>query len=462
MKLPLSRIAEFVGANGVFPRDAIASGYSIDSRSIQAGDLFFAVQGERLDGHDFVEQALDRGAIAAVIDKEQAHRFRGPCLRVDDTLGALQALAAAVRQLWNKPLVGITGSAGKTTTKEAVAHVLATKYKILKSEGNFNNHFGLPLMLLKLEPDYDIAVIEMGMSHAGEIAALARIASPNVGVVTNVAPVHLEYFDSVAGIARAKYELIEALPSDGTAILNADDEYVSHFGKDFRGRVLTYGVHISADIRAANIETHGAEGSQFDVIAGGKTTRATLELVGAHNIHNALAAIAVGLDRGLSLNDASAALVSLRPPDKRGEVIRFGNITVINDCYNSNPTALAAMVDALAAMPAKRRIVAAGEMLELGSAAEEMHIQAGVSIAQKHKVDILIGIRGLAQPMVKAANAAGLHAEFMETPEAAGDWLAQNTRDGDVVLLKASRGVKLERALETWKAQIAHKTAQTK
>jgi UDP-N-acetylmuramoyl-tripeptide--D-alanyl-D-alanine ligase len=462
MKLPLSRIAEFVGASGVFPRDAIASGYSIDSRSIQQGDLFFAVQGERLDGHDYVEQALDRGGVAAVINKDQSHRFRGPCLRVDDTLGALQALAASSRQLWNKPLVGITGSAGKTTTKEAVAHVLATKYKVLKSEGNFNNHFGLPLMLLKLEADYDIAVIEMGMSHAGEIAALARIASPNVGVVTNVAPVHLEYFDSVAGIARAKYELIEALPSDGTAVLNADDEYVSHFGKDFRGKVLTYGVHISADIRAANIETHGAEGSQFDVIAHGKTTRATLGLVGAHNIHNALAAIAVGLDRGLSLNDASAALASLGPPDKRGEVIRFGNITVINDCYNSNPTALAAMVDALAAMPATRRIVVAGEMLELGSAAEEMHTQAGESMARKNKIEILIGVRGLAQPMVKAAKAAGLHAEFMETPDAAGDWLARNTRDGDVVLVKASRGVKLERALETWKAQIAHKMAHTK
>jgi UDP-N-acetylmuramoyl-tripeptide--D-alanyl-D-alanine ligase len=460
MKLPLSRIAEFVGASGVFPREAIASGYSIDSRSIQSGDLFFAVQGERLDGHDFVEQALDRGAVAAVINKDQAHRYRGPCLKVEDTLGSLQALAASVRQLWNKALIGITGSAGKTTTKEAVAHVLSTKYKVLKSEGNFNNHFGLPLMLLKLETDYDIAVIEMGMSHAGEIAALARIAVPNVGVVTNVAPVHLEHFDSVAGIARAKYELIESLPADGTAVLNADDEYVSHFGKDFRGRILTYGVHISADVRAANIETHGADGSQFDVIAGGMTVRATLGLVGTHNIHNALAAITVGLDRGISLNDACAALASLRPADKRGEVIRFGNITIINDCYNSNPTALAAMVDALAAMAGTRRIVVAGEMLELGSAAQEMHRQAGESMARKKKVDILIGVRGLAQPMVDAANAAGLQATFIDTPEAAGDWLSRNTRDGDVVLLKASRGVKLEQALETWKAQARHHNAQ--
>ena len=203
------------------------------------------MKGERLDGHDFVDAALERGAVAAVVRKDQLHRFPGniKLLPVDDTLIALQTLATAVRKLWGKPLIGVTGSAGKTTTKEAIAHVLASKFRVLKSEGNFNNHFGLPLMLLKLEPEHDLAVIEMGMSHAGEIRALAKIAHPDIGVVTNVAPVHLEFFDSLAGIARAKYELIESLPSNGTAVLNADDEYVSQFGRDFKGRVIKYGTN---------------------------------------------------------------------------------------------------------------------------------------------------------------------------------------------------------------------------
>src|SRR6201987_2865772 len=234
MKLPLSKIAEFISATGDYPRDKIAHGYSIDSRTVGAGELFFAVKGERPDGHDFVAAALEKGALAAVVRKDQRHRFPGntSLLPVDDTLIALQPLATAVRKLWGKSLIGITGSAGKTTTKEAIAHVLASKFRVLKSEGNFNNHFGLPLMLLKLEPEHEVAVIEMGMSHRGEIAALAKDAKPEIGVVTNVAPVHLEFFKSVAEIARAKYELIASLPPNGTAILNIDDEYVSQFGRD--------------------------------------------------------------------------------------------------------------------------------------------------------------------------------------------------------------------------------------
>ena len=371
-------------------------------------------------------------------------------MTVDDTLSALQTLASAVRRLWGKPLIGVTGSTGKTTTKEAIAHVLSTRFRVLKSEGNFNNHFGLPLMLLKIEPEHDIAVIEMGMSHAGEIAALAKIAQPEIGVVTNVAPVHLEFFESVAGIARAKYELMEALPAGGTAILNADDEYVSQFGRDFRGKVVLYGLRASADVRAENIQPQGSEGSAFDVVVGSCREKAVLQLVGTHNIYNALAAVAVGLERGLTPSEAVAALASLTPADKRGQVVKLGNITVINDCYNCNPKALEAMVDALAAMPAKRRIVVVGEMLELGPAGEELHRQAGAYIAAK-KIDVLLGVRGQAQQMVEAARQAGMQAEFVATPEEAGEWLARETRDGDVVLLKASRGVKLERALDAWK-----------
>ncbi|MGP0018571.1 MAG: UDP-N-acetylmuramoyl-tripeptide--D-alanyl-D-alanine ligase [Candidatus Sulfotelmatobacter sp.] len=460
MKLALSKIAEFISATGEFPREEVAQGYSIDSRTIRGGDLFFAVKGERLDGHDYVGAALEKGAVAAVVRKDEMHRYSSAyrLLAVDDTLVALQTLATAVRKVWGKALVGVTGSAGKTTTKEAIAHVLEARFRVLKSEGNFNNHFGLPLMLLKLEPEHDVAVIEMGMSHAGEIRALAKIAQPEIGVVTNVAPVHLEFFDSLAGIARAKYELIESLSSTGTAlavaVLNADDEYVSQFGRDFKGKVVTYGMatasDVRADVRAENVQARGAEGSEFDVVTAGGREHARLPLVGEHNISNALAAVAVGLVRGLKLAEAVGALATLAPADKRGQVVQLGNITVINDCYNSNPKALHAMVDALAAMKAGRRIVVAGEMLELGPAAEQMHRAAGRHIAEK-KINVLLGVRGLAKPMVDAARHAGAAAEFVATPEEAGEWLARETSDGDLVLLKASRGVKLERALEKWK-----------
>jgi UDP-N-acetylmuramoyl-tripeptide--D-alanyl-D-alanine ligase len=458
MILPLSKIAEFVAASGDLPRgsrEPVAQAYSIDSRTIGRGQLFFAVKGERLDGHDFVASALEKGAVGAVVRKDQLHRYasHAQLLAVEDTLVALQTLATAVRKLWGKPLVGVTGSAGKTTTKEAIAHVLATRFRVLKSEGNFNNHFGLPLMLLKLEPEHDVAVIEMGMSHAGEIRALAKIAQPEIGVVTNVAPVHLQFFESIAGIARAKYELVESLPANGTAVLNADDEYVSQFGRDFRGKVVLYGTLPASTVRAENIQPKGADGSEFDVVIGNSRARLQLPLVGSHNVLNALAAVAVGVERGLKLTEAAEALATLAPPDKRGQVVQLGNITVLNDCYNSNPKALDAMVDALVAMPARRRIVVAGEMLELGAAGEELHRQAGRHMAEK-KVDALLGVRGLAQAMVESAAGAGVRAEFVNTPEAAGEWLARETRDGDVVLLKASRGVKLEKALETWKAAL--------
>ena len=454
MKLELSKIAEFTAATGDFPGEELVERYSIDSRTIAPGALFFAVKGERLDGHEFVSAALENGAVAAVVRQDQWHRFRGNprLLAVDDTLIALQTLAAAVRRLWGRSLIGITGSAGKTTTKEATAHLLASQFRVLKSEGNFNNHFGLPLMLLKLEPEHDLAVIEMGMSHAGEIRALAKIAQPDIGVVTNVAPVHLEFFDSLAGIARAKYELIESLPSSGTAILNADDEYVSHFGRDFRGRVIQYGTSIGADVCAGNIDSQGAQGSEFDIVVAGSREHARLPLLGDHNVLNALAAVSAAMVCGMKLGPAVAALATLKPSDSRGEVLQLGNITVINDCYNSNPKALEAMVDALSGMKAARRIVVAGEMLELGPAGEELHRESGRHIGEK-KIDVLLGVRGFAQELVEGAQQSGTRAEFVATPEEAGEWLVRETRDGDVVLLKASRGVKLERALDIWKAE---------
>ncbi len=451
MNLSLSRIAEFTAATGEYDPRALAQGYSIDSRTVQSGELFFAVKGERLDGHDFVEQALTKGAIAAIVLKDQLSRYpaQTALLAVDDTLTALQTLATAVRKMWGKTAIGITGSMGKTTTKDAIAHLLSIRHRVHKTKGNFNNHFGLPLGLLTLEPEYDLAVIEMGMSHAGEIAALSRIAQPNEGVVTTVGPVHLEFFDSVAGIARAKYELIEALPHGGTAILNGDDEYVSQFGRDFKGKVILFGMKSTADVRAENIQVLGPEGTRFDLITQGVRQMVRSPLLGTHNVYNVLAAAAVALEHGITPSDIAAALPFLEPADKRGQVVQLGNITVLNDCYNSSPKALMAAVETLAALPARRRIVVAGEMLELGATSEQLHRECGRHIAEK-KIDFLLGVRGLAEPMVEAAQEAGMKAEFVATPEEAGDWLVRETRDGDVVLLKASRGVKLEKALEVW------------
>jgi UDP-N-acetylmuramoyl-tripeptide--D-alanyl-D-alanine ligase len=471
MKLPLQRIAEFVAAAGHYDARATANGYSIDSRTIQPGELFFAVKGERLDGHDYVESAQSRGAVASVVNKGELSRFSNAenLLAVDDTLVALQTLATAVRKLWAKTAIAITGSMGKTTTKEAVAHLLSTKYRVHRTKGNFNNHFGLPLGLLTLEPEYDLAVVEMGMSHAGEIAALAHIAQPNEAVITNVAPVHLENFTSIAGIARAKYELIEALPATGTAFLNADDEYVCQFGRDFKGKTILYGLNTpaavcAASVRAENVELLGPKGTAFDLVARGVRQPVLSPLLGAHNVSNVLAAAAVALEHGITPSEIAQALPSLQPADKRGEVVQLGNITVLLDCYNSSPKALMAAVDTLAAMPAKRRIVVAGEMLELGATAEQLHRDCGTYIAGKgvagKKLDFLLGVRGHAKPLVEAAKAAGMKAEFVATPEEAGDWLAKETQPGDAVLLKASRGVKLEKALERWKQKSAIPNAQ--
>jgi UDP-N-acetylmuramoyl-tripeptide--D-alanyl-D-alanine ligase len=458
MKLSLAQIARFIHSDLDFDLSGDAVGYSIDSRTIQPGELFFAVRGERLDGHDYVEAALARGAVAAVVSRESKARFadRMKLLAVDHPLTALHQLAAAVRLMWGKPLIGITGSAGKTTTKEIVAHVLATRYDVLKSQGNLNNHFGLPLQLLKLEPEHEFAVIEMGMSHAGEIRALAELARPDCGVVTLVAPVHLEFFNSIADIARAKCELIESLPAGAIAVLNADDPYVSQFGRDFHGKVVTFGLQKPADISACNIEARGQTGSTFEIVADAQRATATLPLLGEHSIYNALAGIAVGLQYGIDLQQAASSLASLSAGDKRGEVLEFAGATIINDCYNSNPKALDSMVRALASMPAQRRIVVAGEMLELGASAEELHRECGRHVAAGD-VSFVLGVRGLARNIVQGAAEGRVAGEFVESPEEAGAWLRDNVKAGDLVLLKASRGVRLERALDVWMGKTTSK-----
>ena len=317
-----------------------------------------------------------------------------------------------------------------------------------KSLGNLNNHYGLPLQLLRLQPEHEVAILEMGMSHAGEIAALCKIAAPDWGVVTNVGTAHAEYFsDGQAGIARAKYELIASLPRLGTAILNCDDPYVQQVGRDFAGKTIYFGTGKLADPRAESMTPMGAEGTSFTVIADNRHTEVKLRLLGEHNVRNALAGIAVGLASGIPLEECAAALEALSPPDKRGQTLQIRGATLINDCYNSNPPALRTMVDTLLTLHGRRTIVVAGEMLELGPDASKHHYESGEYMGTRG-VNFVVGVRGEAAAIVAGAKAAGVQAMFVPTPEEAGTWLKENLQPGDAVLLKASRGVRLERALE--------------
>jgi UDP-N-acetylmuramoyl-tripeptide--D-alanyl-D-alanine ligase len=465
MRLTLGQIAAWIHAEGDCDDAREALGYSIDSRTIAAGELFFAVQGERVDGHDYVEAALANGAVAAVVSMRwlapssvnEAQLLRVPDNDEPCVLHAMQQLAHRVRKHWGRRVIGVTGSAGKTTTKECIAQVLTTRYSVLKTEGNLNNHFGVPLTLLRLEPDHDIAVIEMGMNHAGEIAALARIAEPDWGVVSNVGLAHAEFFaDGIEGIARAKKELIDslpaALPAPGLAFLNADDERVRTFGQHLGARAILFGTSADAAVRAIGLEDHGFNGTGFTLHVTDRfgihavTTHLRLRLPGRHNVLNALAALAVGLQADVPTPAAIAALESMRPTERRGNVLTWRGAEIVNDTYNANPQALLSMIAALANTPAERRILIAGEMLELGAESARLHAECGAAAAEAG-VDIVLGVRGLASAIVAAASQRGPKAEFVETPQAAGAWMQANLRAGDVVLLKASRGVRLEQAL---------------
>ncbi len=428
--------------------DAPVVGCSIDSRSLRTGELFFALKGPRADGHNYVEQALASGAAGAVV--EAARGLNGPRLiAVPDTLAALQRLAAKARQLWGRRLVAVTGSTGKTTTKEMIAAALAAPHRgVRKNKGNLNNEYGLPLSLLGLSDEDEAGVFELGMSHAGEIAALARLAQPDTGVVTCVAPVHLEFFDNLEGIARAKYELIEALPSGGVAVLNADDPVVSRFA--FSGRVLKYGMEQPADFRAEDIQ----EGATVSFRALGQ--RFELRLPGRHNVLNALAALAVASTFAVPAAEVAQALAAFRPLKMRGETLEVNGATIINDCYNSNPQALRFMLEHLERVPARgRRLAVLGEMLELGSSGPDLHAEGGALAARA--ADYLLAVRGLARHFLEGARAAGMAAErmrFVETPEEAGEALLALLEPGDLVLMKGSRGVGLEKALEKLRAPV--------
>jgi UDP-N-acetylmuramoyl-tripeptide--D-alanyl-D-alanine ligase len=456
-------IAQVAGALGTRPGTGLdplarVAGVSIDSRTVRAGELFIAIHGPRHDGHDHVAGALELGALAAVVAEAQLSRYadsvRSRCIPVADTFGALKQLARAVREAWGGKIAGVTGSVGKTTTKEILAALLGAKLRILKSEGNFNNEYGLPLTLLKLDETHQAAVLEMGMSRLGELKRLAGIARPDVGVVTRVAPAHLEFFASVDEIALAKRELIEGLNGrESTAVLNADDQRVAAFGAYAPGRVLTYGIEKSAFFTAAEIEDRGALGSAFDYVSPEGRVRLELIVPGRHAISNALAALAAASVWNIGAAEAQSVFRSLRAPAMRGELLRFSNgAALINDSYNSSPAALEAMTELLAATPNyHRRILAAGEMRELGSGSPELHREAGRFAAKTGKIDWVIGVAGDAAQIVEGALEAGLpraQTKFFPTPEEAAEFLGALVIAGDLLLIKGSRGVKMERIVE--------------
>ena len=461
MRWTIAQVAGALGVGAGTGLDPVArvAGVSIDSRTLRREELFVAIHGPRHDGHDHVASALDQGALAAVVAEQQVHRYgegiRNRCVIVGDTFEALKELARAARKAWGGKIAGVTGSVGKTTTKEMLAALLGAKLRVLKSEGNFNNEYGLPLTLLRLEETHQAAVLEMGMSRRGELARLAAIARPDVGVVTRVAPAHLEFFASVDEIALAKRELIEGLNGhDSTAVLNADDPRVAAFGAFAPGRVLTYGIDAPAFFSAEAIEDRGALGSAFDYVSPEGRVRLELPVPGRHAIYNALAALAAASVWNIGAAEAQSVFRALRVPAMRGELLRFSNgAALINDSYNSSPAALHAMVAVLAATPNfQRRILAAGEMRELGAASPALHREAGIFTAKTGKVDWVIGVEGDAQQIVEGAFSAGIpraHTKFFASSEEAANFLQDFITAGDVLLVKGSRGVKMERIVES-------------
>ena len=440
MEFSLKEIAKVLGLTGA--GEARITGWSVDSRTVQSGDLFFALRGPNHDGNVYVADALRKGAAAAVAEVSAP----GAVLVVPDALRALQQIAAWARKRWGRDVIGLTGSAGKTSTKDIIAELLAVRLHAGKTVGNFNNHVGVPLSILRLPADADVAVLEIGMNHAGEIRELCRIAQPRIGVVTNVGYAHIEAFDSIEGVAAAKRELIECLPPDGIAVLNADDARVAAFRSFHQGRVITYGITQPADVRAEDVEFLAEGGVRFRIGA----TEFKAALLGRHGILNILAGVAVAGLCGIEPSQLTAVVAGLKPGKMRGERFSDHGILILNDCYNANPDAVQAMIDVLRDTPARRRIVVLGEMLELGRWSECLHREIG-RYAARNGVDVVVGIHGdarfIADGAIESGQAAG-SVYFFDDAAAAGDLARQVAGEGDAVLFKGSRGTRVERALE--------------
>ena len=474
--------AEEGGAPSFFDKEI--EGFSIDSRSVAAGELFFALSPpdyagksfsatEFADAHDFIPQAFERGAVGGVArrervkDDEALRPYLDRLLLVDDCIAALQQLARGVLESWGQRVVGLTGSAGKTTAKDLTAHLLAHGgRRVLRTKKNFNNELGVPLSILQMEAggarpeDYDVAVLEMGMSVPNEIRRLCRIAPPDIAVVLVVAPVHLEFMGSIEAIAAGKAQLVEGLKEGGTAILNADDPRVAAMReKHAGGRVLTFGIDEPADITAREIETPALGLTRFRLVTPEGEAQAELPLPGRHNLMNALAASAVASCFGITTKEIAQALSTAAPSEMRGQVIRFRDgFTVVDDSYNSNPRSLLSMARSVAesgrgASASGRRIIVAGEMLELGAEGAALHREAGDELASMG-IDLLWGVRGLARELIEGARAGGMAEEttrFFESSDEAARALLSELRSGDLVLVKGSRGVHTEKVVEALK-----------
>jgi len=448
--LTYERLASMAGGTVVAGGDAVCDSVVIDNREAKPGSAFFAIRGDRLDGHRFIAPALEIASGAVVSDVPDSIPEGKGVVRVDDTTAALQRLAASVRRELGFTLVGVTGSAGKTTTKEMIATLLSSEKRTWKSWGNFNNHIGCPLCLANTPEGTDVVVSEMGMSAKGEIEFLAKLTQPNVGVYTTIRPVHLEYFESIDGIAAAKRELLENLAPGGSVVLNAGDPKVMEIGRGFTGTRTTYALDAAADYRATAIRERGLHGTAFRVEAEGSSRELELPMPGLHNLENLMAAIATARMLGVSWSGIERTIGDLKPAYHRGIVIPWRGATLYDDSYNSNPWALARTLDLLAkAECGGRRIAVVGDMLELGPEEKSYHFEAGR--AMPRAVDIVVGVGRRAKHVLDGARTAGFAPDALihfDDALAAAQWLRQTVREGDLVMLKASRGIGLDRAVK--------------
>jgi UDP-N-acetylmuramoyl-tripeptide--D-alanyl-D-alanine ligase len=450
----LEEVVTVTGGHTSGNRLAQFSGVSIDSRSISQGQLFFAISGPRFDGHDFLAEVAVKGAVAAVVHRDAPAPPSLPLIHVPDTTRALASLARHRRLAADVPVVAITGSVGKTTTKEMAAALLATRGPVLKTEGNLNNQYGLPLSLLRLREEHTAAVLELGMSAAGELRELSAIARPDVAVITRVSPVHLEFFASVDDIAAAKAEILEGLRPRGTAVLNGDDERVRRIGERFPGRVVWFGSGRRHDVSAERVHGTGF-GTRFALCVAGRTVDVALPLAGPHFVQDFLAAAAAAHALGIAPESMAEAAASLAPARHRGEVVRLGEgVVLLDDSYNSSPDALQAAVAALTLLPGQRRLGVIGDMLELGKQGPALHREAGRALVGR--VDVVVGVGELARELLEGAREAGMPAaslhHFVDASEAAGA-VSTLVTPGDAVLVKGSRGVKLEKLVDALRAR---------